>query len=485
VRFLVTLIASMLACCLLAQAPSPLKIGVGDRLLVTVVGYKEYSGTYEVVSDGSISGPGFGVVVVAGETLNQITTVLTAKLRDSVNDPRVYVSLESERPKVIFVIGIPIGLSTASAPVRPGDSARVPQGQVPLVPETTVRSVLAGTSLGDRPDLLEAVLVRDGVTFKLIDVDKLLKGDPNEFDGPLMPNDVLIVRPKPVVKVWLVGGFRAPGDHLVPAGITVDQAISLLGGYDPTSVAGGSPDAQTSFINRAKVELRRGDEVKTLSAISGAPDRQQTIEPGDVFTLVLPKSVNITVAGYVQHSGEVFVDSSAGVLAAVAKAGGPTPNGGLNGVLVFRGNEVYRLDLGPQAFGKKPLQFELHGDDLVYVPENRNSIQVLGTVLKSGVQYLPLDGRPYRLSEALANAGGLIETVGTLRRVAVERPDGTGKYKSTLYNLDEFLKDGKASANPVLQPGDVLYFGTPKGFSVNGLIQVLSIAALLNSLRGI
>ena len=57
-----------------------------------------------------------------------------------------------------------------------------------------------------------------------------------------------------------------------------------------------------------------------------------------------------------------------------------------------------------------------------------------------------------------------------------------GKMSVKQYNLDEWLKSGKAEANPELHPGDAVLFGQPKGITLESVSRVLSSALLLENL---
>ena len=161
-------------------------------------------------------------------------------------------------------------------------------------------------------------------------------------------------------------------------------------------------------------------------------------------------------------------------------AGGCGLEGTLANVLVLRKGEMYQVDITPPADGKPLPAFNLDAGDLVYVQRNVRAFVVVGEVAKPGRIFMK-DGKSYRLSDALAEAGGL-STRGTLRRVFVSHPDATGKITVTGYNLDEYLKDGKLLSNPVIEPGCCILFGQPKGFTLASATQVLSGALLFESL---
>src|SRR5688500_19072432 len=148
----------------------------------------------------------------------------------------------------------------------------------------------------------------------------------------------------------------------------------------------------------------------------------------------------------------------------------------------MRKGEMIRVDASAPAGGGKPAPFDLETGDLVYVQRNERAIHVFGEVAKSG-KVLMEDQKEYRLSDALALAGGLSDK-GTLRRVYLARPGPDGKVVIQQFNLDEYLKDGKAASNPVLQSGDSVLFGQPKGFNLSVVSQVVSTGLLFQSVLG-
>ncbi|MBC8063735.1 MAG: hypothetical protein H7Y17_02820, partial [Chlorobia bacterium] len=68
------------------------------------------------------------------------------------------------------------------------------------------------------------------------------------------------------------------------------------------------------------------------------------------------------------------------------------------------------------------------------------------------------------------------------RRNNLVRPNADGKLAiKAVFNLDEFLKDGKQESNPIVEPGDILYFGQPKGVTGQTVLQAISGALLIQS----
>ena len=126
--------------------------------------------------------------------------------------------------------------------------------------------------------------------------------------------------------------------------------------------------------------------------------------------------------------------------------------------------------------------FELQSNDLVVVPENRRFVYVLGEVTRPG-RYAIGDGETLTATDALSVAGGL-NSRGTNRRVALVRPNEEGVYTTRVFNIDEFLRDGDSDANPVMRPGDVLFFGQPRGITLADLSRYIGPILLIDTLFG-
>jgi protein involved in polysaccharide export with SLBB domain len=223
--------------------------------------------------------------------------------------------------------------------------------------------------------------------------------------------------------------------------------------------------------------LRRGPQNIEVPVKVG-PD-PIVVEPGDTVTVLAPEERQITIAGEVQKPGEIVMRDEHSLTGAIAMAGGCGPEGTLGNILILRKGELFQIDATPPQSGGKLTTFQLDGGDLVYVQRNVRAFAVLGEVGKPGRIFMQ-DGKKYRLSDALAEAGGL-SSRGTLRRVFVSHPEANGKIGVTEFNLDEYLKDGKLASNPEILPGTCILFGQPRGITLASATQVLSGALLFES----
>jgi protein involved in polysaccharide export with SLBB domain len=364
--FLLALLCAALGFSQTSSTPPPAaKIHVGDEIIVSVAGFRDYYGDYHVSDDGQLTGVGFGSVQAEGKTIDELKAEIVAQLKKIFKDPTVDVVMQKQAAQFIYVIG---AQRTEPILYKPGFD---------------LRQIVGMAGLTEAPELFDCRVSRDGEPVHNVDLPKLLNGDGSQWDGPMQANDVVTF---------------------------------------------------------------------------------------------LTKVFHVTVSGEVNDPGDYIVRNDAQVESAIAQAKGVTPAGTLQNVLVFRGQDVFKVDVSASAEGKKQ-PFALKPGDSVVVRKSENAVYILGEVRMPG-RYVVPDNKTVRIADLLALAQGLTPG-GSLRRVALVRPDGTGKFKATAYNLDEFLKNGKAESNPVMQSGDIVLFGQPKQFQLASLNQIASTAYLL------
>jgi protein involved in polysaccharide export with SLBB domain len=86
------------------QAPSAYKLGVADKVRVSVFGQTSLSGEYTVGSAGTISFPLIGDVRASDRTIEELQTAIATGLADGyVNNPRVTAEVLVYRP--FYILG--------------------------------------------------------------------------------------------------------------------------------------------------------------------------------------------------------------------------------------------------------------------------------------------------------------------------------------------------------------------------------------------
>lgn len=427
-----------------------LRLKVGDS--VTITG--PYGGDFVIQQDGAIYGRGFGRLVLEGKTWSEGQSVARKALKPYVLETEVFLTIKQVRQEVVYLVG-------ASG-----------RGPVELTPNLSLRQLLASAQVDKDADLMEAQVFRGSTRIRTVNVGDFLAS--TEADEQLQPNDVITLSPTAFVRVWVTGLVAKSGQLKLPAGTDAYKAIAEAGGFH--AAESGMQQDET------KIVVRRGPETIELPAKQNAGSKPIVLEAGDTVVVTTPEIKRITVAGEVERPGEVVVRGDSSLMGVIALAGGPTDEGTLTNVMVLRQGELYNFDVTASISNEPAAAFTVQAGDLLVVQKNQDAFQVLGEVGKPG-KFLMANDRTYRLSDALALAGGL-SPKGTLRRVFLSRAGANGKVVVTQYNLDEYLKDGRIESNPKLQPGDCVLFTTPKGVTIGVASQLLSGALLFDSLAG-
>jgi protein involved in polysaccharide export with SLBB domain len=431
-----------------AQSPEA-RLKPGDTIGVIVSGFEQYTGEYKVLSDGSVSGHGFGRVLVQGRTLGEAHRMIEERLRQNIRNPQVTVLLKEQREEFVYLAGF-------------GGQAG---GSRPYVPGMTLRQLVTTVDLPTEPDQFEVYLFRAGAPERRAVLLDVLAGRDPIAASPLAPNDVLTVLPLDFVRVWVTGLVAQPGEIRVRRGTDLYQAVAQAGG-----IAKG--DVQEEDL---QILHRRGMEVQRRHGRQDPGESPIQLETGDTL-VVQSNRIRLLVGGEVKTPGELQVRAGTTVAGALVHAGGPTSEGTLQEVVLVRNGMASVLDLS--RTDDEPI--EAQDGDVLMVRENQRAFLALGH-LNQPTRVVMEDGKSYRLADALSAGGGLAQG-GVNTRVYLGRPDEAGKYQVREYNLDRFLKGGDMEQNPELRSGDIVMFGQTRGLTMSHLGQGLSSALLIDTL---
>jgi polysaccharide export outer membrane protein len=161
-----------------SEKGSAYKIGVGDVLHITVWEEPQFTEVAVVRPDGMISLPLVSEVPVAGMTPESAETALTARLEKYVHKPRVTVTVQDIRSRMVYVTG---------EVQRPG--------AYPLIDTMTVVQLIARS--GGPTDFAKknkVYVLRAGNSARInVDYRKVLRGQSPEQNVELAPGDTVVV----------------------------------------------------------------------------------------------------------------------------------------------------------------------------------------------------------------------------------------------------------------------------------------------------
>lgn len=200
--------------------PSPLLLGPGDELEITVYGAPDLSGRTRISETGNISLPLIGYVRIAGLSTSEAEAAIEAQLRQNniVNDPQVSIYAKDFTSS---------GISVAGEVGKPG-----------------FYSVLGPHRLFDILQLAGGITEKASNTVTISHrgeeeaITLTISKNPAEMGAnnvELRPGDTVVV-PRAGI-VYVLGEVNRPGGYVLNAtgGVTVVQVVAVAGG--PTHLA--------------------------------------------------------------------------------------------------------------------------------------------------------------------------------------------------------------------------------------------------------
>ncbi len=281
----------------------------------------------------------------------------------------------------------------------------------------------------------------------------------------LKPEVVVSLKVPRPRRVYVYGDVREPGVLELRQGWKVSEALSAAGGL------GTGIQEQDVRVVLEKAGTNERIEMTLSEALNGPKAGTLMLSPNDVLRITSVAMTPIYVSGKVKSPGLYRLrENEAGVLAAIAQAGGVTEDANITSVRIIRLNgSEEKVDLAPALLRGEPVQLpKLSSGDMVLVAESQTRFVILGYVNKPGYYAIP-SGQSYKLADAVAKAEGQ-EKRGSLSKVGIVRQEN-GKEVRKVYDLGKFWNKSDATQNPTILAGDVIY--VPETNKVD-LLQILS-----------
>lgn len=312
-------------------------------------------------------------------------------------EPRVAVTIRTPRQRNIYLDG----------------KLRAP-GVYALQPGWRISEALtaAGGATEDE-DECRVIFVRHASGERIvIELPRVLNGDA-AVNHVLAEGDAITVEATEMLPVFVMGAVREPGVVRLRQGGGIVEALALAGGVT-------LPVAElTAVLVRDRAEIP-----VDLHAALVASDPAANLLPrkNDLLMIKPVERIPIYVSGQVKVPGLHEIISSAGVIEALAQAGGSLLPAHDAIVSVQRGGAtLLRAPLDEIVTGQAVLPESLRRGDLLQLePRFSLTVTVAGKVRQPGTYSLPPGAR---LRDALALAGGVLED-GSSSRVTLVRQNG-------------------------------------------------------------
>ncbi len=264
-----------------AQTTDQYRLGPEDSITITVIRHPEFSGEYFIPADGHIDIPAAGQTVVTGRTLNELSNIVSAKLKDRLLDPEVIVALKTPRMQRVYILG---------AAGKPGLYDMKPGWRI-----TEALSASGGLSAGIESTDCKAIVLRAGNGVReVVSLSEALRG----ISGSnllLNAGDVLTIEAVETIPVYVMGQVKSPGLYRV--------RLDSAGVMEAITMAGGTMDA-ANLTNVSITHLSGKTAAVNLvpTMLEGKTASSARLQSGDL--VVVPESTSrIAVLGFVKEPG--------------------------------------------------------------------------------------------------------------------------------------------------------------------------------------
>jgi protein involved in polysaccharide export with SLBB domain len=265
----------------------------------------------------------------------------------------------------------------------------------------------------------------------------------------LADGDVIFV-PEAQGQVLVLGEVARPGAYKLPREARLLDAIAAAGG----TTARASLESVTVYKDGALAAGTTEPLGRGKVLFSGKVTENPRINPGDVVT-VGSRMMNASVIGRAARPGSYELPVGSRVIDAVAAAGGVALGADRRSVLVIpagKSGPSATVDLD-QALRGGDVGHTISDGDVVFIPDTRQQVAVMGEVARPGV-YAYAEGMT--LMEVMAMAGGP-SAKADLARVRLYRGERVEDALRLEVADDRLAFEGDVKRNPGLAPGDILF----------------------------
>lgn len=448
--------------------PPNYQIGPGDNIIVQLFGKRNVEYKLVVTRDGNILIPEYGPVKVAGLTFDEAERLITEGFERRVIGAKAVVTMGQLRTIQIRLAGdvVQPGIYTVSGL------------------STLIDALLATGGVRPTGSLRRIELIRAGKRVARLDLyDLLLRGRSNG-DFYLAHNDTIFVPPIGSI-VYIGGEVQRPAIYELQGEQSVGQAIAMAGGLLPTA-----------SLQHSHIERIQAVGIRTLVDFSShgarGSDRSilgTAIHNGD-FLRILPLDDAledvVRLSGHVKRPGGYQLRAGMRVTDVVPSVDSLLPGADLDFLLIkrrqagtLRTEVVYANLMKALANPGGADDIALQSRDQLVVfnlAEGREQV-VSGIVreldiqstgyrparvveVRGAVRYtgrLPL-AEQGRLLDVIGMAGGLLPGTDLYYGVIARTRHPAREVEAIPFNIAAAMAGPASTANPVIAPGDRLYF---------------------------
>ncbi len=450
--------------------PANYQIGPGDNIIVQLFGKRNVEYKLVVTRDGNILVPEYGPVKVSGLTFDEAERLITEGFERRVIGAKAVVTMGQLRT---------IQIRLAGDAVQPGVYT---VGGL----STVIDAMLASGGVKHSGSLRRIELIRDGQVIEKLDLYDLLLRGRSDHDVYLAHNDTIFVPPIGPI-VYVGGEVQRPAIYELLDEKTVGEAIAMAGGLLPTA-----------SLEHSHIERIQAAGTRTLIDFSRSGNNDAmlgaALRTGDLLRILpLEDELNdvILLSGHVKRPGGYQYREGMRVSATIRSVEDLLPGADVDFMLIKRESsrtlrtEIIYVNL-MEALNNPGAEQDIRlksRDQLVVFNLAASREQAVAGI----VQELEVQGTDYRPARIVETRGAVrytgrlpLQENGRLLDVLTLsgglRPGGELYYgiiartlhpsrdiKTIIFSVAAATADPASVANPVIEPGDRLYFFDDKG----------------------
>ncbi|MBR4748927.1 MAG: polysaccharide biosynthesis/export family protein [Abditibacteriota bacterium] len=270
--------------------------------------------------------------------------------------------------------------------------------------------------------------------------------------------------------VFVIGPFSKSGVYTFKTGMGLAEIVARAASVEKLDEFQSAGDIF--------VEVKSTDGSLYKTPYDDVLSSDYLLKNGDIIRIDMENAVNVNVIGSVKNQGfKRLAGKTGNLVTAIAAAGGFAETADIAHVKVYAPDGSLKIADFTQTVlaggeGAALENIVLADNSTIIVPEYNLGITVVGWVKKPGFFRIK-PGETYRLTEAIAMAGGGVENMARYNEIAVIGPKGTEE-DTKVYNYNKYVKLQDMTQNPFVRPGDVVFVPCTRAIDWKTVISTLS-----------
>ena len=438
----------------------------GDVLQIQLVGQNDFNEELLINSDGSISFPDIGQIIVAGLSLDEASRLIQSKVSSAFIGTEAFINLAGIRDVNILVTG----------------NAQNPGIYTLTGNSNILHAISASGGISEYGSLREINLLRNNTIIESLDVYDLLIDGQYNLKKRLRSGDVIFVEARKNI-VTIDGAVNRPAKYEVSDEQNLDSIIKYANGISRTA------DRENFSLERIldgtlkSIPVRSESQFKTINAEDGDliyireyPYRQAKItgavlKPGS-YTMAEGETINDLIdkaGGFTDNAykfGAIYQNQDAKLINEQSKE--ILYQEFLDNIIAVSQQSAGSFDLGPviqltqeikntEANGRVVIDLLNDGSDFynvqesdeLFIPERNNVVYVYGEISTEGaVMYSELQDVEYFVEKS----GGYKQFADN-KSIYILHPNG----ESQLYRSKRSIFERSPKSEIRIYPGSIIF----------------------------